>query len=216
MHAKLVYVTLTSYSDAAGRSWPSHATIATDCGISVSSVQRGMKWLRDNGHLTWTAAASADGGQTSNRYTIHTPPVSVTDPPGPCDRRTIPTERDPEEQRSVDAEVNAGNGDSSDLAPSPVPTVGTATNPETVKARPPRAWEPAESARARAESNAQCVDVDLHIDRYLIRSRERGKQPSNEEWLRWFLDDEQKARSEARQQDTEGAIDEVGVPRSWR
>ena len=82
----------------------------------------------------------------------------------------------------------------------------------------PKRWEPHPAARARAESNAKMLDVDLNIDRYIGRCKDRGTTPSDSEWLRWFLDDEQKARIEDRRardprvQET----DDIGVPLTWR
>jgi hypothetical protein len=77
----------------------------------------------------------------------------------------------------------------------------------------PQQWEPHPNARARAQEHVTLLDLDLHIERYLQRCRDRKTEPRSGEWLRWVLEDEQKARIEAKK--NEPFDDEYGTPLSW-
>ncbi len=59
------------YNPRSGECFPSHAAIAAKAGCSVSTVQRALKWARDN-HLTASAHGLVRHGwqvfRTSNRY----------------------------------------------------------------------------------------------------------------------------------------------------
>jgi len=125
LHEKAVYAALKSYASKTRTAFPSHLTLATDLGISVSAVQRAMRGLRDGGLVTWDAHRREDGGQTSNRYTIYdapvtltTPPVTGTDPPR-SERPTPPVtgtdELDPDELDPVGATTSSAKADTSAL-----------------------------------------------------------------------------------------------------
>lgn len=84
--AKLVYLAINSRVGEHGAAFPSHATIAEDCGIGVTSVKKGIAELEKLGVLTKVNRFQDGGGQTSNEYAlaIHRPPVA-TRPPSPHD-----------------------------------------------------------------------------------------------------------------------------------
>ena len=68
-----VYETLLFgfYNPRSGQCFPSHQAIATKAGCSVSTVQRAMKWARDNSLIQWAHGLVRDGWRvlrTSNRY----------------------------------------------------------------------------------------------------------------------------------------------------
>jgi hypothetical protein len=71
-HAKLLLVVLSSYVNVRSQQcWPSHATLAGQCGVSVDTVQRALRELRDRGLVTWEQRTRRDTGQTSNLYSLH-------------------------------------------------------------------------------------------------------------------------------------------------
>lgn len=81
-HAKLVYMALTSRTSRNNASWPSHALIAKECGVSVTTVKNALAELRELGLVTWSKRVRDDGGATSNMYYIRTTPPEQ-EPPGP-------------------------------------------------------------------------------------------------------------------------------------
>lgn len=71
-HAKITYLVLMSHHSEGGDVFPSHARIATLAGISVSSVQRALRELRDLGVVDWEQGDAKHGGRGSNSYLIRT------------------------------------------------------------------------------------------------------------------------------------------------
>ncbi len=69
-HAKMVYAVLTGFADQNGVCWPSHATIAEQAGVAVSTAKKALAELRDLGVLTWQMRERKDGGRSSNMYRI--------------------------------------------------------------------------------------------------------------------------------------------------
>lgn len=63
-------------------------------------------------------------------------------------------------------------------------------------ANPPsqsRVWMPTEAAMKTARSSVTVLSINIHLTRYRVRKAEQGKAPNSAEWLRWLLEDEQKA-----------------------
>lgn len=79
-HAKLVYMSLTSRTSRTNASWPSHALMARECGIGVTSVKTALAELKALGLVTWAKRVRDDGGATSNMYYLRT---SLPDPDEP-------------------------------------------------------------------------------------------------------------------------------------
>jgi DNA-binding transcriptional MocR family regulator len=67
--AKIIYLYLAKYSYKSGSCFPSKATIAKECAVSLSSVTRALTELVAEG-LEKTAHFSSDKGCTSNLYTL--------------------------------------------------------------------------------------------------------------------------------------------------
>lgn len=57
----------------------------------------------------------------------------------------------------------------------------------------PRGWRPSDLALKTARDSIVLLDVELSITKYRIRCAELNREPSNSEWLRWLIADEQKA-----------------------
>ena len=78
----LVYLCLAYHSDEFGYSRPSHATIAAETGLSVSTVQRALKSLVEREGFRKESRMDVTRGQIPNGY--HVPITRV--PPGHSDR----------------------------------------------------------------------------------------------------------------------------------
>ena len=68
--AKSVYMYLRDRSDADGKCWPSLKTIASSLRLSVPTVQRALSELEKAGYVTRQNRYRANGGKTSNLYTV--------------------------------------------------------------------------------------------------------------------------------------------------
>ncbi len=68
--AKAVYLYLRDRSDAEGMCWPGIKTIASDLGLSRSTVKRALSDLERSGYLERTSRFRENGSHTSNLYTL--------------------------------------------------------------------------------------------------------------------------------------------------
>lgn len=68
--AKSVYQCLAFHSNKENKCFPALKTIARECSISVSSVQRGLRELLDAGLIRKKHNYRANGSQTSNIYEL--------------------------------------------------------------------------------------------------------------------------------------------------
>ena len=68
--AKAVYMYLKDRSDAEGKCWPGVKTISTDLHFSRATVQRALADLEREGYLKREPRFRADGGNTSNLYSL--------------------------------------------------------------------------------------------------------------------------------------------------
>ena len=114
-----VYCALLRFADRQGECFPSRDRIAADTGLSVETVRRVLRELRDAGFITVEYRFDPDGRQTANLYTIedmgviattqapkNTPHEAPKNPPHQGGKNvplTIPSkEQDPEEQDTTD------------------------------------------------------------------------------------------------------------------
>lgn len=113
--AKLVYLVLSSHVGGNRSAWPSHKRLADLLGMSLSTVKRQLRWLRDHGFISWESRIGDNDARITNEYVLlagsrsgrgnkhgsvrpggptepgpgsdgPTPPVSETDPLGQGDR----------------------------------------------------------------------------------------------------------------------------------
>lgn len=77
--------------------------------------------------------------------------------------------------------------------------VVASTSPTEPTKRKRRGWYPSDNAIAEAESLDPVTEIPLHVSRYKVVKAERHAQPDSAEWLRWFIEDEKKARAEERE-----------------
>lgn len=68
--AKMVYLVLSSHVGAQAHVWPSHATIAETAGLSVATVKRRLRELRDRGLVEWETRLPHGEMQRSNDYRL--------------------------------------------------------------------------------------------------------------------------------------------------
>ena len=68
--ARTVYMYLRDRSGATGSCWPGVKTIATDLGLSRSTVKRALNDLTAKGYLQKESRFRPNGSSTSNLYTI--------------------------------------------------------------------------------------------------------------------------------------------------
>lgn len=71
-HAKLVYMSLNSRTSRTNNSWPSHALMAKECGVGVTTIKAALNELKALGLVTWAKRLRDDGGATSNMYYLRT------------------------------------------------------------------------------------------------------------------------------------------------
>ncbi len=67
---KVVYLYLKDRSDASGSCWPAINTIASDLGISRSTVKRAIHDLVQMGYLSKAGRYRSNGSHTSNLYCV--------------------------------------------------------------------------------------------------------------------------------------------------
>lgn len=67
---KAVYIYLRDRSGSAGSCWPGINTIASDLGLSRTTVKRALNELVQRGYLTKSPRFRPNGSYTSNLYSI--------------------------------------------------------------------------------------------------------------------------------------------------
>lgn len=74
-----VYVALTLHADSeTGLCWPSHATLAADSKMAVSSVKKALDSLAEKGLVSWEARMKDGRTRLSNAYTVSFGPPAET------------------------------------------------------------------------------------------------------------------------------------------
>lgn len=105
-HAKLVYVYLEGRLNEQGICWPSHATAASEIGVSEASVKRAVSWLRDNDLVVVTRKSKGYGTfniyELPKRLPVHLQPKDHDDLLGPKDQDEVPKgQEDPYQKVTV-------------------------------------------------------------------------------------------------------------------
>ena len=68
--ARLVLVALLARENRDGVCWPSHARIAQDTALGVTSVKNALTELREAGLVSWETRQEREGGQGTNLYQV--------------------------------------------------------------------------------------------------------------------------------------------------
>lgn len=71
IYEKMMYIMLRKYINDKKQCFPSIATLASDCSMSIAKATDVLKDLEKKGIITKTSRYLPSGGQTSNLYTIH-------------------------------------------------------------------------------------------------------------------------------------------------
>jgi len=79
--ARAVLMALADRANDFGKCWPSHATIARDSGVCVSTVKTALRNLRAAGFVTWTNTTTEDGDAGCNIYHVTTGGRAADAPP---------------------------------------------------------------------------------------------------------------------------------------
>lgn len=105
-----VYCALARLAGSEGACWPSHATLASMTGCSVSSVQRALSALERRGVISHERRETSRGGETSCMYTLHT---------------LGPTDRPPRSERPTPSVPQTDKEDTTTHTQAPTPTQGS-------------------------------------------------------------------------------------------
>jgi hypothetical protein len=100
IYAKGIYIYLRSRQGTNIESWPSHATIASDLDIGISTVKRRLQVLGDMG-LVSSRPAFNGNEQTSNRYVAHEATNQLSELNGSKPRVNPPSFREDYEEDSI-------------------------------------------------------------------------------------------------------------------
>jgi hypothetical protein len=118
---KAVYLALSSRANARLQCWPSHATIAQDASVSVSTAKRGLESLRKRGLIVWSPYPTDDAGQTVNVYTLGGPDAPGSVGPTPRSDRPTPQVTQTQPLGLTDLlTIEENDGKEVDVAPDPV------------------------------------------------------------------------------------------------
>jgi len=104
--------------------WPSHKDISKRTGLSNKTVRRAIKTLCQLGIISYVKCRKADGGLTSNLYTIHAEKLAkcsakvptMTGPLGNCDPRGTVTMTDKPLTRTFNRTKSSDQSSSQDHA----------------------------------------------------------------------------------------------------
>jgi hypothetical protein len=150
--ALLVYVVLARHADRQGESWPGLATIASEAGISSRTAQRAIRLLEVLGLVEVTTCyEEASHRQTSNLYTLLTPPTQLpsVDPDErrwpPPQRRTLWIRRGPRGDAVATARGSGGDARAiTPCHPDTLPRVTASPSPCPSDTLPPDTVSPQE------------------------------------------------------------------------
>lgn len=225
VHARAVYVSLLSFVGPHGLH-PSLSKLAARAGCSVSTTQRALRQLRDLGYVSWRSGGpSPDGKGTPNEYKISYT-ILVDEGSGQADRTGHSDHRGTGQADQLEEPTTAvkelttavvANAGTKATPPSSFPQ-GKPSNPIPRGLTRTHRWYPHQSAIDAAAAQERYWSVDDYIDRYLSQCGKKNRRPNSSDWFQWFIDDDARARAEARQQAQQKQgpeLDESGTPRSW-
>ena len=68
--SKLLYLFLSELADANGEIIISQRSISAVLNISIVTVSRNLRWLRNAGHIRMYSRYHSDGGRATNKYVV--------------------------------------------------------------------------------------------------------------------------------------------------
>lgn len=201
--ALLVLIGLANHAARDGKgSYPSRETLATYARCSVRTVAVKLRVLEEAGVIVRGDQAHVAHLRGDRRPVVYdlNYDVQILHPVGSGYENDVQTE--------VERGEAGGNNDVQVSAhkPSLEPNTnhGVVVSNQQQQASSPRkrrGWWPSDNAIAEAESLDPVTDIALHVSRYKVVKAERHAQPDSAEWLRWFIEDEKKARAEEREKE---------------
>jgi hypothetical protein len=230
---KVVALMLASRADETGTAWPSLATLATDCGLSVGGVRLGLQELRKRGVVSVT---SGQVGRESNRYRLNPSTRWTTQPAAPVHVVTpSPVVRVHVVSEPLHVVKEGGTPGDNDLPstsaqelPIVPPAVPAAAAPKAKREnrRTPRTPAPDAETFVPNEATRRCaieVGADLKRETVACFDHHRGKgnlmadwQATLRTWLRSPLRTTQRGPSGPNQPPPPGFIDHNRRPESRR
>lgn len=159
-----------------------------------AAVKSGLRELEKLGYLRRHRGRNPDGHFTYDQEVTDVP--DTLDGPLPTDAEL--TEPDTTSRFSTSGLSTSGkptginNTEPITLIKDDV--VGSSSTSPTSRKR--RAWQPSDAAKQTALDLEPITDINISIARYEVVKAEKKTQPDSAEWLRWFMEDEKKARRE--------------------
>jgi hypothetical protein len=197
--ALLVLIGLANHAARDGKgAYPSRETLSVYARCSVRTVAVKLKVLEESGVIVRGDQAHVAHLRGDRRPVVYdlNYDVQILHPVGSGYENDVQTEVERGEAGgNNDVQVSAHKPS---LEPKDEPSV-VVSNQRAKPAR--RGWYPSDNAIAEALSLDPVTEIPLHVSRYKVVKAERHAQPDSAEWLRWFIEDEKKARAEEREKE---------------
>lgn len=228
----LVLLSIADHADDKGVAWPSVARLGARSRRAESTVQQALTNLEKRG---WLQREFRTGSTTMYRLRVprsqqtthsETPPVdkggpdsggvqptgpqgsSPPDQGGPAHRTLITNEPSSEPGDAVGD--HKGDGPVTGQTPPPFPKFAQKELRNLVPDLNDSTANEWTTAWNTAHATYRELEPILHLTKYLARCREAKRKPSVTEWLKWFVEDEQKERRASR-----GAVTSDETPPQW-
>lgn len=209
--ALLVLVGLANHAgrDGAG-AYPSRETLAHYARCSVRTVSIKLRALEESGVIKRGDQELVAHFRADRRPVVYDLDygVKILHPVGSgydAEKRPAPR-NDVQEPNGVKPDVERGEAHGihdvqtpahkPSLEPSITSVVVNSPIDELAKRK---GWWPSDAALATARNLEPITDIPLSVTRYVVIKHERKQKPESAEWLKWFIEDEKKARAEERQ-----------------
>lgn len=196
--ALLVLIGLANHAARDGsNSYPSRDTLAGYARCSVRTVSVKLKALEEAGVIKRGDQAHVAHLRGDRRPVVYDLQydVQILHPVGSGYPDGVQPEVERGEAGGIDGVKASAHKPS--LEPKDEPSAVVSTSTGTNPAR--RTWRPSDRAVESAKAITPITDIELSILRYVTVKAERKAAPDSAEWLRWFVEDEKKARADERE-----------------
>lgn len=160
-----------------------------------TAIRSALKELENFGYLRRYRHHNEDGSWEHHQEITDVPTVEQPELTPPDTIRGFSTDGLPTDGFPTDGKpTDSNNTESNNTYLSDV-----VKSPTTDAPAKRRGWWPSDAAIASATQLDPITDIPLSVTRYVVVKHERKQQPESAEWLKWFIEDEKKARAEERQ-----------------